>query len=121
MKTHITYSLLAAAAACGMAFGAETAYTTPVGYVSLAVGSAGGNAVPANSDVAVSIPLDRTVEFSGTVASVFRKCNYCQRIFLWKFHGGPQHRRTCEWCEKWSTRTDHGKHSNYINDSDPKW
>jgi hypothetical protein len=32
MKSYIPYSLLAAAAACGMAFGAETAYTTPVGY-----------------------------------------------------------------------------------------
>ncbi len=32
MKTHLTYSLLAAAAACGVAFSAETAYTTPVGY-----------------------------------------------------------------------------------------
>jgi hypothetical protein len=31
MKTY-TYSLLLAAAASGMAFGAETAYTTPVGY-----------------------------------------------------------------------------------------
>jgi hypothetical protein len=31
MKTYIPYSLLAAAAACGMAFG-QTAYTTPVGY-----------------------------------------------------------------------------------------
>lgn len=33
MKTSITYSLLAAAVACGMAQGAATAYTTPVGYV----------------------------------------------------------------------------------------
>lgn len=31
MKTYIPYSLLAAFAACGMAFG-QTAYTTPVGY-----------------------------------------------------------------------------------------
>lgn len=32
MKTYIPYSLLAALAATGMAVGAETAYTTPVGY-----------------------------------------------------------------------------------------
>lgn len=32
MKPYISYSLLAAAAACGMASAAETAYTTPVGY-----------------------------------------------------------------------------------------
>lgn len=32
MKTSISYSLLAAAMACGMAQGAATAYTTPVGY-----------------------------------------------------------------------------------------
>ena len=32
MKTQI-YSILAAAAACGMAFGQTTAYTTPVGFV----------------------------------------------------------------------------------------
>lgn len=32
MKTYIPYSLILAAAASGLAFGAETAYTTPVGY-----------------------------------------------------------------------------------------
>jgi hypothetical protein len=34
MKTKITYSLLAAAAACSLANAQTTAYTTPVGYVS---------------------------------------------------------------------------------------
>ncbi len=34
MKTKIPYSLILAAASCGLAIGAETAYTTPVGYVS---------------------------------------------------------------------------------------
>ena len=53
-----------------MAFGAETAYTTPVGYVSLSIGSTPGIAVPGNSDAAISLPLDRSVEFSGTVSSV---------------------------------------------------
>ena len=33
MKTYLSYSLILAAAASGMASGAETAYTTPVGYV----------------------------------------------------------------------------------------
>jgi len=43
MKTYTPYSLLLAAiAASGMAFGAETAYTTPVGYYGFA-GKAGGN------------------------------------------------------------------------------
>ena len=32
MKTYIPYSLILAAASAGMAFGAETAYTSPVGY-----------------------------------------------------------------------------------------
>lgn len=32
MKTSIPYSLLLAAASCGLALGADTAYTTPVGY-----------------------------------------------------------------------------------------
>jgi hypothetical protein len=37
MKTKISYSLLAAALACGMAQGQTTAYTTPVGYETLPV------------------------------------------------------------------------------------
>lgn len=37
MKTYIPYSLILAAASAGMAFGAETAYTTPVGYVTQVV------------------------------------------------------------------------------------
>ena len=69
MKTYIPYSLLLAAAASGLAIGAETAYTTPVGYVS--VGNTTGPAVPANTDFYVSIPgLDRPAEFAGLVASV---------------------------------------------------
>jgi uncharacterized protein (TIGR02597 family) len=66
MKPYIPYSLILAAASCGMAFGAATAYTTPVGYVSL--GNAG--AVPANTDMPVAIPLERPSEWAGTVASV---------------------------------------------------
>lgn len=41
MKSYIPYSLLAAAAACGLAYG-ETAYTTPVGYYQFE-GKGGGN------------------------------------------------------------------------------
>lgn len=69
MKTKISFSLLLAAAASGLAFG-QTAFTTPVGYVSLAIGNAAGPAVPANSDVSVSLPLDRSTEFVGLISSV---------------------------------------------------
>ena len=65
MNKFISYSILAATAASGMAFG-QTAYTTPVGYVSL--GNAG--AVPAHTDMSVAIPLQRPAEWSGTVSSV---------------------------------------------------
>lgn len=37
MKTYIPYSLLAALAATGMAYGASTAYTTPVGYETISI------------------------------------------------------------------------------------
>jgi len=57
-----------AAAACGLANAQTTAYTTPVGYVSL--GNTAGAAVPANTDMTVAIPLARTAEWRGTVASV---------------------------------------------------
>ena len=42
MKTKITYSLLAAAAACNVANAQTTAYTTPVGYITHTINSAGG-------------------------------------------------------------------------------
>ena len=47
MNPLIPYTLLAAAAACGLAFG--QAYTTPVGYVTIDC--------PANSDTIVGLPL----------------------------------------------------------------
>lgn len=65
MKPY-TYSLLAAALACGMAQGAATAYTTPVGYVSL--GNSG--AIPATTDMTLAIPLDRSAAYAGTTSSV---------------------------------------------------
>jgi uncharacterized protein (TIGR02597 family) len=49
MKTYIPYSLILAAASAGMAFGAETAYTTPVGYVTQ-------TCLP-GSDTIVGVPL----------------------------------------------------------------
>ena len=67
MKKH-TYAFLAAIAACGFAQAAETAYTTPVGYVSL--GNTTGPAIPANTDAMFTIPLDKAAVFAGTVSSV---------------------------------------------------
>jgi len=45
----LTYSLILAAAACGMAYGAATAYTVPVGYVTLTI--------PANADTTIAPSL----------------------------------------------------------------
>jgi len=42
MKNKLTYSLILAAASCGMALGQTTAYTTPVGYYEADI-KAGGN------------------------------------------------------------------------------
>lgn len=67
MKTY-TYALLAAAAATGMALG-QTAYTTPVGYVALGDTTAGQPAVKANTDVAISIPVNRPTEYAGAVSA----------------------------------------------------
>lgn len=57
----LTYALLAAAAACGLAY-AETAYTTPVGYVTLDV--------PAQSDTTVVPPLERAPLYASAATSV---------------------------------------------------
>jgi uncharacterized protein (TIGR02597 family) len=69
MKTYLSYSLILAAAACGLATG-QTAYTTPVGYVALGDTTAGQPAIKASTDVVISIPVNRPTEFSGEVASV---------------------------------------------------
>jgi uncharacterized protein (TIGR02597 family) len=61
MKTKISYSLLAAAMACGIAQGAATAYTVPVGYVSLVT--------PPNTDTTIAASLDRATELQTTVVS----------------------------------------------------
>ncbi|GAA5128754.1 TIGR02597 family protein [Luteolibacter yonseiensis] len=70
MKTYIPYSLILAAASAGMAFGAETAYTTPVGYVSLGDTTPGQPAVKANTDVYLSVPVLKSSEFTGAVSGV---------------------------------------------------
>jgi uncharacterized protein (TIGR02597 family) len=69
MKTYLSYSFILAAAACSLATG-QTAYTTPVGYVSLGDNTAGQPAIKAGTDSAISIPLNRATEFAGQVASV---------------------------------------------------
>jgi uncharacterized protein (TIGR02597 family) len=57
-----SYALLAAAAACGLASAAETAYTTPVGYVTIDV--------PASSDTTVVPPLERSPLHSAASSSI---------------------------------------------------
>ncbi|MES2438582.1 MAG: hypothetical protein V4584_05935 [Verrucomicrobiota bacterium] len=62
MKTYIPYSLILAAAATSMAFGAETAYTTPVGYITHTINpdAGGGSAL-----TIVSPSLVQPTEFAG--------------------------------------------------------
>jgi uncharacterized protein (TIGR02597 family) len=69
MKNKLSYSLLLAAASCGVALGQTTAYTTPVGYVSLGDTTVGQPAIKAGTDAAVSIPIQRPTEYAGAVAS----------------------------------------------------
>ena len=70
MKTYLPYSLILAAAASGMASGAVTAYTTPVGYVSLGDTTTGQPAVKAKTDALLSVPFDKATAYTGLVASV---------------------------------------------------
>jgi uncharacterized protein (TIGR02597 family) len=62
MKTSISYSLIAAAMACGLANGQTTAYTVPVGYLSIAV--------PADTDTPISAPLLRSAAWAGASTAV---------------------------------------------------
>ena len=71
----LTYSLIAAALACGLASATTTAYTTPVGYVSLGDTTVGQPAIKAFTDVSISIPLDRSpqvgsTQYVGQIASI---------------------------------------------------
>lgn len=61
MKTYIPYSLILAAASVGMAYGAETAYTTPVGYVT--------QVAAANSDTIVGLPLRKATVAAGALSA----------------------------------------------------
>ena len=65
----LSFALLAAAAACGLA-SAETAYTTPVGYVQLGDTTPGQPSVKGQSDVLLTVPLDRPTAFAGLIQSV---------------------------------------------------
>lgn len=65
MKSLMPSTLLAVLFVFGAA---HPAATDPVGYVSLG-DTTGGPAVKAQTDVAISIPLERPAEFAGTVAS----------------------------------------------------
>jgi uncharacterized protein (TIGR02597 family) len=63
MKKYLSYSLILATAATGLAHGAATAYTTPVGYSTVAV-------VPVNSDTPMSVPLQRAAVWAGASTGV---------------------------------------------------
>lgn len=62
MKTSISYSLIAAAMACGLALGQTTAYTTPVGYVTLNI--------PASADSTITPPLSKAPLLQGLSTAV---------------------------------------------------
>jgi hypothetical protein len=66
----IPLSILAAAAATGLASAQTTAYTSPVGYVSLGDTTPGQPAVKANTDVWISIPLAKPAVYAGTISVV---------------------------------------------------
>ena len=66
MKTKITYSLLAAAAACSVANAQTTAYTTPVGYMTHTIA---GSSDGAGADTFLSSSLIQTAVFQGTSSS----------------------------------------------------
>ena len=61
MKTYLPYSLILAAAASGMASGAETAYTTPVGYVT--------QTCKADSDTYVGLPVRPSAAAAGALSA----------------------------------------------------
>jgi uncharacterized protein (TIGR02597 family) len=62
MKTSISYSLIAAAMACGFANGQTTAYTTPVGYATLNI--------PAGSDTTVTPAFERPTLYQGAASGI---------------------------------------------------
>jgi hypothetical protein len=61
MKTYIPYSLILAAASCGLAFGAATAYTTPVGYVT--------QTMPANASTLLGLTVQQPTIAAGVLTA----------------------------------------------------
>ena len=68
MKTSISYTLLAAAMACGLAQGQTTAYTTPVGYITASI-APNTAASPAGAATYISASLDQPTSFQGAAAA----------------------------------------------------
>ncbi len=66
MKPYLSYSLILAAAASGMAFGAETAYTTPVGYITHSIAAAGANP---SAETYLSASMVETAAYAGVSIS----------------------------------------------------
>ena len=62
MKTYLSYPLILAAAASGMASGAETAYTTPVGYITQSIAP---KVSGASADTYISCSLVQPAAFVG--------------------------------------------------------
>jgi len=62
MKKYIPYSLILAAAATGVVHAAATAYTTPVGYVTIDV--------PALGDTTITPPLERPTVLATSAVSI---------------------------------------------------
>jgi hypothetical protein len=70
MKTYIPYSLILVAASAGMAFGAETAYTTPVGYVTVPLpGKATAGAANRLQIASEQLLPPNSTEFAGVAES----------------------------------------------------
>jgi hypothetical protein len=67
MKQKITYSILAAAAACGMALG-QTAHTDPVGYTTTTVYGAFGPGAPKTSVIAPD--MQNPASYSGEITAI---------------------------------------------------
>lgn len=61
----LTYSLILAAASCGVAFGAATAYTTPVGYITSSIAGAGANP---SADSYISATLVEATAYAGATS-----------------------------------------------------
>ena len=68
-KFPLGLALIASSVTCVSAQDSSVVYTDPVGYVKLGNTAEGEPAVASFSDLRVSVPLERTAEFVGTVSS----------------------------------------------------